>query len=412
MRILVISNYYPPVEVGGWDQLTQDVALQLKERGHDVFILTSRHRSTEISQPEPHIARILYLESPDHIHYHPHYILLRAWWERQNQRWLAQTVRTFKPDLIFINGMWNLPVSLAMAAEKLLPKRVVYYMASTWPAELDAHRAYWTSATSRSWQPIKQVVKKLACNMLPSQRRNQLLFEHVLCVSAYIRDYLVEQAGIPHEQTKVVYNGVDLQAFTMRNLAENHPTVRLLYAGRLVPDKGVHTVIAALGELLHLQTRIPVTLTILGSGAPDYEEHLRTLVASFNLEKIVEFRGQVPREVVPDILVNHDVLVLPSIWQEPLARMTQEAMACGVVVIGTTTGGTPEILHDYENGLTFTAGDASMLADKIRTVVDRELRIRLACAARHTVEKHFDFVHMVDKIESYFLTMLAHDRTP
>ncbi|MEJ2750959.1 MAG: glycosyltransferase family 4 protein, partial [Anaerolineae bacterium] len=99
----------------------------------------------------------------------------------------------------------------------------------------------------------------------------------------------------------------------------------------------------------------------------------------------------------------HDVLLFSSIWPEPLARMVQEAMACGLVVIGTTTGGTPEILRDGENGLTYPAEDTVVLAQKIQQIAnDPALRGRLARAARQTVEKQFTMARMIDELEMYF----------
>jgi glycosyltransferase involved in cell wall biosynthesis len=235
-----------------------------------------------------------------------------------------------------------------------------------------------------------------------------------LCVSNYIRRQLIEQAGIAQAQTTIVHNGIDPDVFRMRDLEENgreteaNDRVRLLYAGRLVPEKGAHVAIEAMGLLYRRKEKLSVTLTVLGSGRPEYEWRLKQLVAELNLEDCVHFRGQVPREAMPRILAKHDVLVLPSVWQEPLARMTQEAMACGLVVIGTTTGGTPEILHDGENGFTFAAEDAAMLAEKIRIVAaDRGLRKRIASAARRTIEERFSMTRMVDQIERYFSRVVA-----
>jgi len=237
--------------------------------------------------------------------------------------------------------------------------------------------------------------------------RNQLDFAHIFCVSAFMQDHIVEKAGVPRSHTRVVHNGIDPTTFTMRSFQENGSTLRLLYAGRLSPDKGVHTAIEGIGHLLKSYPTLPVTLSIVGSGAAAYEANLKQLVEQFNLADSIHFYGQVPRDQMPAILLEHDVLLLPSIWPEPLARMTQEGMACGLVVIGTTTGGTPEILHDGKNGLTFEAGNALALADKIAQIAQNpKLRIEMAQAARRTVEERFTFERMVDEIEHHFTSIL------
>ncbi|HZJ24036.1 MAG TPA: glycosyltransferase family 4 protein, partial [Anaerolineales bacterium] len=97
-----------------------------------------------------------------------------------------------------------------------------------------------------------------------------------------------------------------------------------------------------------------------------------------------------------------DVLVLPSLWPEPFARVVLEGMVSGLVVIATPTGGTTEILTDGENGLLFAAGDAEDLAQKIICLAtDPKLRRRLALAGQQTVIERFTKTKMMDEIESY-----------
>jgi hypothetical protein len=71
VRILFISNYYPPYELGGWEQLAEQIAQRLAGRGHVTAVLTSRHRRYETSAPEPGVYRLLHPESDDIHHYHP-----------------------------------------------------------------------------------------------------------------------------------------------------------------------------------------------------------------------------------------------------------------------------------------------------------------------------------------------------
>ncbi|MEZ4646253.1 MAG: glycosyltransferase family 4 protein [Chloroflexota bacterium] len=409
MRILVISNYFPPVELGGWDQLTRDVSQRLQERGHEVLVLTSNYRQAELTTPEANVLRTLHLESPDHVHYHPGYALAHRRHEAENRAAVQEAVRTFNPDVVYVNGMWNMSHNVVQTAEQLCPGRVVYYMASYWPAEPDAHTAYWTDASGKWWTSLpKWMLGKLLLPFIHTTPRNQLDFRLVLCVSAFMLEQMVARAGLPRERLRVVHNGIELDKFTIRPLPTSTDTLRLLYAGRLSPDKGVHTVVAALHHLRQLQPDPALKLTILGSGAPAYEAYLRQQAQELGVIDLIEFRGFVPREQMPAILAAHDVLVFPSIWAEPLARMVQEAMACGLVVIGTDTGGTPEILYDGENGLVFPADDAQTLAEKMNLLLqDRSLPLTLAQAARRTVEARFTLERMVDELEAYFAQVIG-----
>lgn len=414
MRVLVLSNYYPPFELGGWGQLTFDVAQRLQGRGHDVLVLTSRHRQDDLTVAEPGVRRLLHLESPDHITYRPTYTMTHRRHEAENRVFLQQAVADLQPDVIYVNGMWNLPVSLAQEAERLRPGRVIYYMASYWPAETDAHTAYWQDLADgwRRWP--KQVAGALLTRgWIQATPRNALDFRRVLCVSDYLRRRIVAEAEIPAAKTRVVHNGIDLDDFRQRPLPAPGDPLKILYAGRFSPDKGVHTILESLSHLQPDDLPPGSGVTLVGSGAPAYEARLKALAATLPDPDLVTFRGFVPRTEMPAILHDHNVLVFSSIWPEPLARMVQEAMAVGLIVVGTETGGTPEILFDGENGLTFPAGDAAVLAEKLRWLAHHADQLpTLAGTARQTVERRFTLVRMIDELEQNFRDITGNVAAP
>jgi glycosyltransferase involved in cell wall biosynthesis len=174
-----------------------------------------------------------------------------------------------------------------------------------------------------------------------------------------------------------------------------------VYVGLLVPHKGVHTAIEAL-SLLPVETRERVQLTILGSGHPEYEQTLRRQVVETNLSEHVTFAHPIPRTDLPAFLARHHVLLLPSIWEEPLALIMQEGLASGLVVVGSATGGTREIIRDGENGLLFPAEDASRLAGHVaRLARDASLWQALARRGQEEARCLFDLSRMVGDIEAY-----------
>jgi glycosyltransferase involved in cell wall biosynthesis len=151
-----------------------------------------------------------------------------------------------------------------------------------------------------------------------------------------------------------------------------------------------------------------VSLTLVGSGHPDYVAFLRELVEQEHLQGFVIFHNSISKDEMPVFLQAFDILVFPSIYQEPLARMVQEAMLSGLVVVGTNTGGTKEILGHGDNGLIFTPEDAEGLADQIeRLRADPDLYDRLAQSGRKTVLEKFTLERMVGEIEAFLLECYA-----
>lgn len=405
MRILFLSNFFPPARPGGYTQWCHEVTERLAARGHTIGVLTSCYEQAKAPASEQNIYRLLHLEG-DLAYYQPLHFFTR--WKKQhreNLMFLEQTVKDFAPDLIFVWGMWALSKALPALAEQLLPGRVVYYVSDYWPSALDMHTTYWEAPAQR-WptRVPKRVLSKVAMSMLAKESQPDLGLKQVICVSTRVRDLLVK-AGLPIQHARIIHGGTDVERFLgvrERDYRSGH--LKLLYAGQLVRHKGVHTAIEAMAKLVNKQRINEVTLTLVGSGHPGYEAFLHDLVERERLQGFVTFHKPVSKEEMPGILQKFDVLIFPSIYEEPLARITQEAMASGLVVVGTTTGGTKEILRDGETGFTFTPEDADGLAEQVtRLLLDPDLRCRLARAGRQTVSENFTLGKMVNEIEAYLV---------
>jgi glycogen synthase len=400
MRILFITAFYPPHVVGGWEQLVRDVNLRLQERGHETHVLTSQHR-VDGPLAEPGVSRLLTLES-DLYHYRPLDYLGHRRRLAQNMARTTSVIRDFRPDVVFVHVMFNLSHAIPWQAEQLLPGKVAYYVADNWPCDLDPHTTYWTAnAQSPLLNIFKQLLAPLPLALATRERKAyQLEFERVLCVSHAVKENLARNAGINDEALYVVHNGVETDRFVPADRANKGPGLALVYAGSLVPHKGVDIAIMALRQLKQQGQLEGITLDIIGGGHPHYEAHLRDLVNKNDLHNVVNFQGRVAREQMPALLQKFDALLFPSIWEEPLSRMMQEAMAAGLVVIGTLTGGSGELLVENETGLTFPPGDAVALAAQIiRLNGNRHLRQQLARQGRATVLSRFDLTRMIDQIE-------------
>ena len=135
-------------------------------------------------------------------------------------------------------------------------------------------------------------------------------------------------------------------------------------------------------------------------GGPDYDNGIHRLVGSLGLENNVRFTGLVPRDQLPSIYREHDILLFPSIWEEPFSLTLLEAMSSGLAVVGTNTGGSSEILRNEENALIFQTEDAEACAKQvIRLLQSAKLLEKLRCNGRSTVEEDFRLDDMVDRID-------------
>lgn len=130
----------------------------------------------------------------------------------------------------------------------------------------------------------------------------------------------------------------------------------IVYLGRLVRSKGVHVLFDALASLQKQQ--ICPTVTIIGQG--DEQPNLKRQAASLGLDSQVKFVGQQVGEALVELLNQHQIMVVPSLWNEPFGVVALEGIACGCVVVGSSGGGLQEAIGPC--GLTFPNGEASKLA--------------------------------------------------
>lgn len=406
MRVLFLTNFYLTYG-GGEEQSCRQVVEGLKQRGHTTLVLTSMHGTNNVPVEADGIYRSLYLEMDLVAWRHSlTFFTRRKARERHNLHCLERVLEQFKPDIIFIWGMWNLPKSLAALAEARYPDRVVYRFATYWPTLASQHTLYW-SALGRKWYSRlpKRVVATIALAMIEREdQQSTLKFKRAICVSAATRNLLVE-SGIPVSQARIIYTGLDDQLYLNGHRPQpgyQDGNLKLLYAGRLTADKGIDTAIQAMVKLVLDQGQEGIKMSLAGSGTADYESYLRQLVTQAGLSDHITFLGWIAPEGMPNLLQEFDVLLLPSTWPEPFARVVLEGMISGLVVVASQTGGTVEIVTDGENGLLFAPGDAEDLARKITSLSQEPgLRQRLAMAGRRTVLERFTVNTMMDEIERY-----------
>lgn len=412
MKILFITNYYPPSKNGwGTMHICEQIADGLTDRGHDIAVLTSTFcDGVEVKRPYP-VYRHLTLE-PDWgrgASAPRQFFIGRRQREMQTVTHLVDLVEHFQPDIAFVWHVIGIPRVVLQTTERLMKGHVAYYFTDYQSEIDDEYQQYWQGEPIK---PLAKLFKKplasVALNMLAAEGKPiPLRYNHAACVSAYVRDRLVKQ-GIVSPETAVIYSGIDLSQFDnslrKRNVAEDK--VRCLVTSQLAAQKGIDTVIDAFG-ILDTDLRRQVHLTILGSGETDYVQKLHNQVAAFDLDNVVTFQESLPYDEMPRTLAEHDILIFPSESAEPLAQVILEGMAMKLLVIGTTTGGSGELLVHEQTGLVYDTGRPTALAAQLACALsDRQLFIKLAEKGYQTVHARFGIERTVAQCEA-FLTGLV-----
>jgi glycosyltransferase involved in cell wall biosynthesis len=186
----------------------------------------------------------------------------------------------------------------------------------------------------------------------------------------------------PGVAISLVANGVDLTAFSPAQIPEAG-TLRLICVARLIERKGQRQLIEAVRRLL--AEGISVSLDLVGDG--DADAAYRALAHEAGVAQAVRFVGYVAREQIAAHYAAAHVFVLPS-YNEGMSVATLEAMAAGLPLVVTRTGGTADLVSEEINGLTFDWADVERLTAHLRRLAtERGLARRMGMTSRARAER-------------------------
>lgn len=191
----------------------------------------------------------------------------------------------------------------------------------------------------------------------------------------------------PDRWIDIIYNGVDTQSFhpnpTAFSKNNDSHVFRVLCISRLTERKGIGYLI---GAIKLLDSKYPLLrLKIVGEG--DAKEALEKQAQDLGLRGKIEFTGRMKHDKLSRIYCDSQIFVLPSL-NEGMSNTMLEALASGLPIIATDTGGTKELVKDGENGFIVRMKDDHDIAEKIeRLINDRELCREMSKKSRERAEE-------------------------
>ena len=392
LRILHINDTYGRGGGGGTEQSVPNTCALLEARGHITAVLYGRDTGLDPSdrtRPVAHIPGLCQFQlrldpaimqqalawigrfAPDVVHLH-----------QVNNAHLVQAIVRHWPTVFFVhNHLLNCPSGIRYwrTTGTVCPH--------TGPGAHCVFNAYLRHCNVR--RPGHVVRSLLSC---ASSRRFARLVTHLAVDSTYMRDMLVT-AGIPRDAITILPTVTELPDEHVLRPYPRDPMV--LFVGRLSEEKGVHCLLQAIPYL-----RTPCRLVIAGDGY--YRPALERLARQLNLSN-VEFAGWVLK---PDLAAYYgaaSVVVVPSVYPEPLGLVGPEAMAHARPVVAFPLGGIPDWLRHGETGLAARPGDPVDLARQIDTLLQQPaLAAAMGQAGRRLVEQEFHPQRYVDRLERVY----------
>ena len=364
----MLSWEYPPVMVGGLGRHVHALAEAMAAAGHEVTVLT-RHPGTP-GVPYDEIAGgvrvVRAAQDPTRISFADD---LLAWTMALNHALIRAGLAACAGgsfDVVHAHD-WL----VAHAATTLEHHLGVPLVATLHSTEAGRHQGWLPG-------PVNRTIHSVEWWLTFEARR-------VVTCSAYMRWEVTRLFELPAGKVDVVPNGVDAArwqvgpdrvAAARRRCAADGPLVA--YCGRLVHEKGVQDLLAAVPRL---RRRHP-GLRVVVAGTGPAEAELRERARALRLGRAVAFAGFVADADLAALVAAADCAVVPSRY-EPFGMVALEAGAAGTPVVAADVGGLAEVVADGRLGVRFPAGDPAALADAVsRLLADPELGRRLVRAGQ------------------------------
>ena len=337
VRIVLLNTLYAPHFVGGAERSVQSLAEALVATGHEVSVISTQARAG-VRQACINGVKVYYVGLKNL--YWPFgagkAAPLKPLWHALDSynpamaRAVAALLDAEQPDLVHTHNLAGFSVAVWQTVKtQRLP--LVHTLR-------DYYLLCPRSTMFRGGHPCAS--QCLDCRAYALPRRRDALVDTVVGISAFVLAKHLDHGYFAQADHHVVYNSYQTES-PAPPPCEGRRKLRLGYLGRLEPTKGLAY---CLEHLRHFAGRVEVQ--VAGRGSADYEAYLRSLWPSPD----VHFLGHTQPET---LFSRVDLLLAPSLWQEPFGRVVIEAFAHGKPVIGSSRGGIPELVDEGKTGFVF-----------------------------------------------------------
>lgn len=429
MKILIVSNLYPPHYMGGYELRCASVAKALREAGHEVRVMTSRYGLDPEQQRalrDREVAGIRVQRVLGQYHHGPQAPIGRPYFlgvvgpQLQDVRQFVRVLDEFQPDLVNWWGISGLTKAL-LPVPRMRSIPDLFCIDDDWiieeqsrgePGERLSWTPHWrTDDKPWYWRPfLVWVLEKWKKNLLKKGIPTSPV-RFCPTKACFVSNFLkteYEAAGIVFPSVEVIYGGVSVAEFLFRReiTGQSREPLRLLYVGQITRDRGLHTAIEALSSLSR-EARSLASLTVVGDSCDTkYLGEIRERVLELGLSERVIFTGKKPYGRMAQIYRLHDLLIAPSLRKEGLPFTMMEAMLSGCAVVTTGSGGAMEIARLGDLPL-FPKGDALALSRFLEEMIaNRQALDVIAKRGQDVALREFTSDRMVDRFVNTFQNLI------
>tara|TARA_B110000495_G_scaffold130749_1_gene113953 strand:+ start:153 stop:1382 length:1230 start_codon:yes stop_codon:yes gene_type:complete len=240
--------------------------------------------------------------------------------------------------------------------------------------ELEGSRNWKERLSTNRWHGFLRMQKKVAPNL-----------KHIITISNSSKEDIQAEFKIEEDSIDMIWNGIDIDTFKVRDDKKIIENRIVTTASADIPLKGLKYLIASLPSIIK---EFPLThLKVIGTSPQD--SSMRALISDLDLNDKVSFNSELTESEVVDIYSSADIAVIPSLY-EGFGFGAGEAMACGVPLISTTSGGLKDVIGDAAIKIESESSDSISKA-VIDLFSDDQKKVHYSKIGRERIEKEFSW---------------------
>lgn len=388
MKILVISNFFPPNVLGGYEVGCAEIVSELAARGHQITVLTSQSRHDFLRHPDSKIKTSLRLwnvygdgtpgsYTPETTRLYGKAI------DTNNIAIILRELSSQQYDMVYCFNLFGLGALAICDMLQGLGIPWAWHLMDSIPSQMMDDMpantvSFFQSLSTRRVSPHKVFVMS-KCLQTEIESANVSLGENVIIVPGWAKD-------VPQP---------------LRTEAASAGQTRFVSVGVLCQEKGTDLILQAIGELAD-EAGASITMDFFGRG----NIHFYQMQAQkLGISKCVKFHGQVPHRTVLQALHGFDALLFPTWPREPFGFVAMEAAISGVLPVFTKGIGASEVLQDRLHAIHIDR-DVESLKDAIVWVMEnKDEASAIARSGQTFVRQNYTLAQMTDQVEAHLETI-------
>lgn len=397
MRIMIVNAYYAPEIHGGAEYSVKKLAEGLAKKGHTVRVLCTGNGVHEnVGGVDVVRLRTAGLHYEGDIHDVPRWkrILghLIGIWNIGNYKMILHEIEEFKPDVVNTNNLYGFS-PIVWKAVKDSKVRLVHTIR-------DYHLMCPLVAMSCKKTGGEKCKNPMAsCRLHRNLNRYHSKYVDVVTAPSSITlNVLTDDGFFKNSNKAVIPNATDFEEDQVASILEKKKSkenhfVSFVYLGTLSEQKGIRWMIDSFNKLKKGSAK----LYIAGKG--DLTEYVEQAVRK---NDNIEYVGFLAEKDVSDLLKKTDILLCPSLWEEPFGRVVLDAYKHAMPVICSNMGALPELVKDGETGYVVDASDQNMMVKKMAHYITcpEEILIHAENGVREL--RHYTIEHQLSIFEECY----------